>query len=105
MLLLFRAGVPTSPVMKHRSRLEIISIILDIATKNDGTTRKKILYRTYLSHEHLKKYLTLLQENELLKCDEEERKVYRTTEKGLHFLNLYARLNDVVGIRNNIIVR
>lgn len=105
MLLLFKASVWTLPEMKHRSRLEIISIILDIATKNDGTTKKKILYRAYLSHEHLKKYLTLLQENELIKCDEEERKVYRTTGKGLHFLSLYARLNDVVGIRNNIIVR
>jgi len=91
--------------MKHRSRLEIISLILDIATRNDGVTQKKILYRAYLSYEHLKKYLTLLQENELINYHEHEGKVYRTTEKGLHFLNLYAKLNEVVAMTNDIIVR
>jgi predicted transcriptional regulator len=91
--------------MKHRSRLEIISLILDIATRNDGVTQKKILYRAYLSYEYLKKYLTLLQENELINYYEQEGKVYRTTEKGLHFLDLYARLNEVVAMTNDIIVR
>jgi predicted transcriptional regulator len=91
--------------MKHRSRLEIISLILDIATRNDGVTQKKILYRAYLSYEYLKKYLTLLQENELINYYEQEGKVYRTTEKGLHFLDLYARLNEVVAFTNDIIVR
>jgi predicted transcriptional regulator len=91
--------------MKHRSRLDIISLILDIATRNDGVTQKKILYRAYLSYEHLKKYLTLLQENELINYHEQEGKVYRTTEKGLHFLNLYAKLNEVVAMTNDIIVR
>ncbi|MGC2564091.1 MAG: winged helix-turn-helix domain-containing protein [Nitrososphaeraceae archaeon] len=91
--------------MNHRSRLEIISLILDIATRNDGVTQKKILYRAYLSYEHLKKYLTLLQENELINYHEQEGKVYRTTEKGLHFLNLYAKLNEVVAMTNDIIVR
>jgi predicted transcriptional regulator len=91
--------------MKHRSRLEIISLILDIATRNDGVTQKKILYRAYLSYEHLKKYLTLLQENELINYYEQEGKIYRTTEKGLHFLDLYARLNEVVAMTNDIIVR
>jgi predicted transcriptional regulator len=91
--------------MKHRSRLEIISLILDIATRNDGVTQKKILYRAYLSYEHLKKYLTLLQENELINYYEQEGKIYRTSEKGLHFLDLYARLNDVVAMTNDVIVR
>jgi predicted transcriptional regulator len=104
-LLLFEVSVCSSIAMKHRSRLEIISLILDIATRNDGVTQKKILYRAYLSYEHLKKYLTLLQENELINFYEQEGKVYRTTEKGLHFLDLYARLNEVVAMTNDIIVR
>jgi predicted transcriptional regulator len=104
-LLLFEVSVCSSILMKHRSRLEIISLILDIATRNDGVTQKKILYRAYLSYEHLKKYLTLLQENELINYHEQEGKVYRTTEKGLHFLNLYAKLNEVVAMTNDIIVR
>jgi predicted transcriptional regulator len=104
-LLLFEVSVCSSIAMKHRSRLEIISLILDIATRNDGVTQKKILYRAYLSYEHLKKYLTLLQENELINYYEQEGKVYRTTDKGLHFLDLYARLNEVVAMTNDIIVR
>jgi predicted transcriptional regulator len=104
-LLLFEVSVCLSITMKHRSRLEIISLILDIATRNDGVTQKKILYRAYLSYEHLKKYLTLLQENELINYHEQEGKVYRTTEKGLHFLDLYAKLNEVVIMTNDIIVR
>jgi predicted transcriptional regulator len=104
-LLLFEVSVCSSIAMKHRSRLEIISLILDIATRNDGVTQKKILYRAYLSYEYLKKYLTLLQENELINYYEQEGKVYRTTEKGLHFLDLYARLNEVVALTNDIIVR
>jgi predicted transcriptional regulator len=90
--------------MKHRSRLEIISLILDIATRSDGVIQKKILYRACLSYEHLKKYLSLLQENGLIKYHEQEG-VYTTTEKGLHFLNLYSRLNEVVAMTNNVIVR
>jgi predicted transcriptional regulator len=104
-LLLFEVSVCSSIGMKHRSRLEIISLILDIATRNDGVTQKKILYRAYLSYEHLKKYLTLLQENELINYYEQEGKIYRTTDKGLHFLDLYARLNEVVAMTNDIIVR
>lgn len=90
--------------MKHRSRLEIISLILDIATRKDGVTQKKILYRVYLSYQHLKEYLSLLQENGLIRYQQETR-LYRTTEKGLHFLSLYGRLNDVVAMTNNIIIR
>ena len=91
--------------MKHRSRLEIISLILDIASRNGGATQKKILYRAYLSYQHLKEYLILLQENDLIKYQEEQGRVYRTTDKGLCFLDLYNRLNEVVAMTNNIIIR
>jgi predicted transcriptional regulator len=91
--------------MKHRSRLEIISLILDIASRNGGATQKKILYRAYLSYQHLKEYLILLQENDLIKYQEEQVRVYRTTDKGLRFLDLYNRLNEVVAMTNNIIIR
>ena len=91
--------------MKHRSRLEIISLILDVSSRNDGATQKRILYRAYLSYQHLKDYLILLQENDLLKYQQEEGRIYRTTEKGLRFLELYNRLNEVVAMTNNIIIR
>ena len=105
MILLFLVCTSHIIDMKHRSRLEIISLILDIATRKDGVTQKKILYRAYLSYQHLKAYLSLLQENGLIIYYQEEGRIYRTTEKGLHFLSLYGRLNQVVIMTNNIIVR
>jgi predicted transcriptional regulator len=104
MILLFLVSILHIIDMKHRSRLEIISLILDIAARKEGVTQKKILYRAYLSYQHLKEYLSLLQENGLIIYQEEGR-IYRTTEKGLHFLSLYGRLNEVVVMTNNIIVR
>jgi predicted transcriptional regulator len=66
--------------------------------------QKKILYRAYLSYQHLKEYLLLLQENSLINYQEEGR-AYKTTGKGFHSLNLYGKLNDVDVMTNNIIVR
>ena len=105
MLLLFKVSVRLASAMKNRSRLEIISLILNTATQNEGVNQKKILYRTYLSYEHLKKYLSLLQENELIECHEQDGRVYRTTEKGLRFLNLYSGLNEVVAMTNNMSIK
>jgi predicted transcriptional regulator len=104
MILLFLVSILHIIDMKHRSRLEIISLILDIATRKEGVIQKKILYKAYLSYQHLKEYLSLLLENGLIIYQEEGR-IYRTTEKGLHFLSLYGRLNEVVVMPNNIIVR
>jgi predicted transcriptional regulator len=41
----------------------------------------------------------------LIKYQEEQVRVYRTTDKGLRFLDLYNRLNEVVAMTNNIIIR
>jgi predicted transcriptional regulator len=88
--------------MKHRNRLEIIALILQNANENRGSTQKRIMYKAYLSYHHLRSYLSLLRENELLAYDEELR-VYKTTEKGLHFLQIYTGLNEVVSMTNSII--
>jgi predicted transcriptional regulator len=43
----------------------------------------------------LKEYLTMLLENELLEY-EETRQTFRTTEKGLHLLQLYNRIDSLM---------
>jgi predicted transcriptional regulator len=84
--------------MKYRSRTEIASRILESATS--GTTKTKIMYKAFLSYAQLKEYLTVLEENELLSYDKGEQ-IYKTTQKGLHFLNITNSLQGMMeGIPN-----
>jgi predicted transcriptional regulator len=79
--------------MKYRSRSEIASRILESAAS--GTTRTKIMYKAYLSYAQLKEYLPVLEQNGLLAYDKGEQ-IYRTTQKGLHFLNITNSLQDMM---------
>jgi predicted transcriptional regulator len=72
--------------MKYRDRIDIISQILKIANGGD-VTRTKIMYRGLLSYAQIKEYLMLLTEKELLRYDKETQ-TFRTTEKGLRFLDI-----------------
>jgi predicted transcriptional regulator len=84
--------------MKYRSRTEIASRILESAAS--GTTRTKIMYKAYLSYAQLKEYLPVLEENGLLAYDKVGQ-IYRTTQKGLHFLNISNSLQDMMeGVPN-----
>ncbi|MGB6591801.1 MAG: winged helix-turn-helix domain-containing protein [Candidatus Nitrosopolaris sp.] len=89
--------------MKHRSRLEIIAEILETANSSKAL-QAKIMHRVYLSYPQLKEYLALLLENNLIEYIQTDR-IYRTTTRGLHFLEIYQQLNDVVVMTDNIIVR
>ena len=75
--------------MKNRSRTEIVSNILDAA--NGGATKTKIMYTAFLSYNQLKEYLSALIANNLIEYFEGT-KTFKTTEKGLKFLNKY---NDI----------
>jgi len=79
--------------MKYRSRTEIASRILESA--NGGTTETKIMYRAFLSYAQLKEYLTLLEESVLLAYDKGGQ-IYKTTQKGLHFLNITHSLQGLM---------
>jgi predicted transcriptional regulator len=80
--------------MKYRDRIDIISQILKIAN-GGGVTRTKIMYRGLLSYAQIKEYLMLLTEKELLRYDKENH-TFKTTEKGLRFLDTYNRLGDMI---------
>ena len=81
--------------MKYRSRTEIASQILESAT--GGTTKTKIMYRAFLSYAQLKEYLTLFEENGLLTYDKGEQ-VFKTAQKGLHFLNITNSLQGMMEV-------
>jgi predicted transcriptional regulator len=80
--------------MNYRSRDDIVSVILD-AANGGGLTKTKIMYQAYLSHDQMKEYLSVLIENDLLGYDVYTRK-FKTTEKGLRFLDTYNQMSDVM---------
>jgi predicted transcriptional regulator len=81
--------------MKYRSRTDIFASILQSANSNKGVGITTIMYKSFLSHYQLKKYLSIMLENELIKLEEEEH-LYRITEKGLRFLQLFSNINELI---------
>jgi predicted transcriptional regulator len=76
--------------MKYRSRTELTSQILEAA--NGGATKTKIMYKAFLSYAQLKEYLAVLGENDLLAYDSGN-SIYRTTAKGIKFLDTSRQLS------------
>lgn len=84
--------------MKYRSRTEIVEMILQAA--REGATKTRIMYKAYLSYTQVKEYLSFLLENDLVKY-EEGSQIYRITEKGIHFLQVYGEISDLVTPKSN----
>jgi predicted transcriptional regulator len=81
--------------MRYRSRTEIISQILETANGRVGITITKLMYKAFLSHDQLKGYVKVLTENDLLNYDFVTR-TFKTTERGLRFLNLYNKIDQLM---------
>jgi predicted transcriptional regulator len=52
------------------------------------------MYNANLSHDQLKEYLTVLTERDLLSYDLDSH-TFKTTEKGLRFLEIYNRMDGM----------
>ena len=74
--------------------MEIISQILEIAN-GSSVTKTKIMYKALLSHHQLKEYLTLLTGSDLLSYDLDT-ETFKTTEKGVRFLNIYNQMDELM---------
>jgi predicted transcriptional regulator len=80
--------------IRSRSRIDIISHILE--TANGGiTTKIKLMVKTNLSYAQLKGYLMTLNDRDLLRYDLDTH-TFKTTEKGLRFLEIYNKLDDIL---------
>jgi predicted transcriptional regulator len=84
-----------SKQLRHRSRSEIISSILQ-ATNGNNARITEIQFKTYLtSYSILKQYLTHLLQNDLVEFTESERK-FKTTAKGMQVLQVYNEIDELV---------
>jgi len=57
--------------------------------------RGRFIVTRFLSPDQLHNYLTILQENNML-VYEEEKQIYKTTNKGVCFLQIYNQVGELV---------
>jgi predicted transcriptional regulator len=79
--------------LKHRSRSEIISSILEV-TNGNKIRITEIQFKTYLSYNILKEYLVHLLQCDLIEYIEGER-AFKTTPKGMQALMTYYRMDEL----------
>ncbi len=78
-----------------RDRIGMITDILEVANVEGGTTRTRIMYNANLSHDQMKRYVSILTENNFLYYDLQTRR-FKTTEKGLMVIEAYKRIESMV---------
>jgi predicted transcriptional regulator len=80
--------------LKHRSRSEIISSILEV-TNGNKVRITEIQFKTYLSYNILKEYLVNLLQCDLIEYIEGER-MFKTTPKGMQALQTYDKMDELL---------
>ncbi|MDQ4101408.1 MAG: winged helix-turn-helix domain-containing protein [Thermoproteota archaeon] len=81
--------------MKNRDRFEILSLILEIANGGNNATMTMIMKWALLGYKQLKEHLVFLTERDLLYYDKEDG-TFKTTEKGMRFLQIYGRMEEML---------
>ena len=85
--------------MKYRDRNEIIAQILESANGN-RIRLTNIMYDVYLSHTMTREYLVLLIKRGLIEYLDGER-TFKTTEKGMNFLRIHNRVQELSPLLRN----
>jgi predicted transcriptional regulator len=84
--------------MKKRDRIDIIRLILEVSNEAGYAKRMtKIMYKVLLNYPQLKEYWTVLTERGLLSYDADTQ-TFKTTQKGLRFLDTYNQIYDAIKI-------
>jgi predicted transcriptional regulator len=84
---------------RNRNRMEIVANLLQIA--KSGALKTHLMYRANLSYLMVTEYLQYLTRSQLIEetVDEEGvTKVYRTSPKGLKYLQVYDSLQSIAGL-------
>jgi len=75
--------------------VDIFASILNVAS--GGATKRQIIFKSYLSSIQLIKYINVLCDRNLLAPEYGEiRVIYKTTDRGLAFLQIYNQMNELI---------
>lgn len=86
---------PLGGSRKRRDRLFIIAEILEVA--REGVLKTQVMYRANLSFAQLNEYLSLLLDLDLLEVVKApEKTIYKTTDKGLRYLQSYREIRELL---------
>ena len=77
-------------ITRKKNEVKVVAEILRVAAK--GSKETEIMNRCKLDSMSLENYLAALAELSMLTLDDDNEEQYRTTKKGLEFLNTYHRL-------------
>jgi len=80
---------------RGRDRLHVVAEILDIA--EEGVLKTQIMYRANLSYTLLTDYLRFMLKSRLLeKRTYKGQVVFKSTPKGINFLQRYREITDII---------
>ena len=80
---------------RQRTKNDIVASILRSVKESGELGITKIMYISHLSYRQVAQFLKFIKENELLEYDGSTA-AYRITEKGLRYLDLYDKMNDLL---------
>jgi predicted transcriptional regulator len=82
--------------IKYRCKADIIATILETAAGGE-VPKSRIYYKSFLTYQRLRVYMTLLLESGLMECcDYKDKRFYKTTEKGILFLHAYSGVRELI---------
>lgn len=85
----------TQRYVRNRSRLDVIAAILRVLNDKDAS-KTRIMYGAYVSYAQIRGYIPSMLASGLLTITNGQHLVYRIKERGIRFLQLYERLNEMI---------
>jgi len=85
---------------KYRDRIDIICQVLEAAS-GDYTKKTRIMSKAFLSHSQLNRYLRVLTPGELISYDSGAQ-TYKTTEKGIRFLDIHNQMDEMIKVPTDL---
>jgi predicted transcriptional regulator len=80
---------------KYRSRHDICAAILKVVSGRQSS-KTRLAERAFLCYSQNKEYMPILLENGLLTTTSEQQSIYKITDKGISFLELYYEINELL---------
>ena len=86
--------------VRKRSRLQIITNVLEVASQPLGVGKTYIMFQANLSNELMQEYLNFLVEKKLLDVwvKSARRRLFKTNDRGLEYIRKFRELEVILGL-------